>query len=81
MSDGNKMCNIILIRVELRWPSCLAKIEGSMTGTKGVISAKVLFNASKVKAEFDENIVKSDELVTKVEKLGYPVQSSKVTLV
>ncbi|MGO2618394.1 MAG: heavy-metal-associated domain-containing protein, partial [Lactococcus cremoris] len=53
----------------------------SMTGTKGVISAKVLFNASKVKAEFDENIVKSDELVTKVEKLGYPVQSSKVTLV
>lgn len=75
------MSKIIMKLDELSCPSCLAKIEGSMTGTKGVISAKVLFNASKVKAEFDENIVKSDELVTKVEKLGYPGQSSKVTLV
>ncbi|BBC76532.1 heavy-metal-associated domain-containing protein [Lactococcus cremoris] len=75
------MSKIIMKLDELSCPSCLAKIEGSMTGTKGVISAKVLFNASKVKAEFDENIVKSDELVTKVEKLGYPVQISKVTLV
>ena len=75
------MSKIIMKLDELSCPSCLAKIEGSMTGTKGVISAKVLFNDSKVKAEFDENIVKSDELVTKVEKLGYPVQSSKVTLV
>ncbi|MCI1840552.1 heavy-metal-associated domain-containing protein [Lactococcus cremoris] len=68
------MSKIIMKLDELSCPSCLAKIEGAMTGTKGVISAKVLFNASKVKAEFDE-------LVTKVEKLGYPVQSSKVTLV
>lgn len=75
------MSKIIMKLDELSCPSCLAKIEGAMTGTKGVISAKVLFNASKVKAEFDENIVKSDELVTKVEKLGYLVQSSKVTLV
>ena len=75
------MSKIIMKLDELSCPSCLAKIEGAMTWTKGVISAKVLFNDSKVKAEFDENIVKSDELVTKVEKLGYPVQSSKVTLV
>lgn len=75
------MSKIIMKLDELSCPSCLAKIEGAMTGTKGVISAKVLFNASKVKAEFDESIVKSDELVTKVEQLGYPVQSSKVTLV
>lgn len=75
------MSKIIMKLDELSCPSCLAKIEGAMAGTKGVISVKVLFNASKVKAEFDENIVKSDELVTKVEKLGYPVQSSKVTLV
>ncbi|MER5425794.1 hypothetical protein ABT356_38840, partial [Streptosporangium roseum] len=31
-----------------------------------------LFNASKVKAEFDENVVSTDELISKVEKLGYP---------
>lgn len=43
--------------------------------------SKVLFNASKVKAEFDENVVSADELISKVEKLGYPVLSSKVTVV
>lgn len=42
------MSKIIMKLDELSCPSCLAKIEGVMTGTKGVISAKVLFNASKV---------------------------------
>ena len=41
--------------------------------------AKVLFNASKVKAEFDDNQVTATDLVSKVEGLGYVVQKSKVT--
>lgn len=39
------------------------------------------FQCIKVKAEFDENVVSTDELISKVEKLGYPVLSSKVTVV
>ena len=66
---------------ELSCPSCMTKIEAAVKNTKGVSSVKVLFNASKVKAEFDENQVTADELVQTVEKLGYPVQSSKVTAV
>ena len=69
------MSKVIMRLNELSCPSCMAKIEAAMTTTKG------LFNASKVKAEFDENVVSTDELISKVEKLGYPVLSSKVTVV
>ncbi len=75
------MSKVIMRLNELSCPSCMAKIEAAMTTTKGVANAKVLFNASKVKAEFDENVVSTDELISKVEKLGYPVLSSKVTVV
>ena len=75
------MSKVIMKLNELSCPYCMAKIEGAMTTTKGVANAKVLFNASKVKAEFDENVVSADELISKVEKLGYPVLSSKVTVV
>jgi copper chaperone CopZ len=73
------MSKIIMKLDELSCPSCMAKIEGAMKQTSGVTNVKVLFNASKVKAEFDENIVFANELVAKIERLGYPVQSSKVT--
>lgn len=72
------MSKVIMKLDELSCPSCMAKIEGALSGTKGVTSAKVLFNASKAKAEFDDSQVSADELVAKVEALGYAVQSSKV---
>lgn len=73
------MNKIIMKLDELSCPSCMGKIEGAMNQTKGVTSAKVLFNASKVKAQFDASIVTADELISKVETLGYPVESSKVS--
>lgn len=78
-NGGQKMSKVIMKLDELSCPSCMVKIEGAMSQTDGVTNAKVLFNASKVKAEFDENIVSAEELVAKVEKLGYLVQSTKVT--
>lgn len=72
------MSKVIMKLDDLSCPSCMAKIEGALSGTKGVTSAKVLFNASKAKVEFDENQVNADSLVAKVEALGYVVESSKV---
>ena len=77
--EDTEMTKVVMKLDELSCPSCMEKIQAAMIGTKGVTTAKVLFNASKVKAEFDENVVTADELVAKVEKLGYPVLSSKVT--
>lgn len=73
------MSKIVMKLDELSCPSCMAKIEAALNTTNGVEMAKVLFNASKVKAEFDDNQVTATDLVSKVEGLGYVVQKSKVT--
>ncbi|AYF99760.1 heavy-metal-associated domain-containing protein [Lactococcus allomyrinae] len=73
------MNKMIMKLDELSCPSCMTKIEGTIAQTAGVKTVKVLFNASKVKTEFDENIVSRSELVSKVERLGYEVQNTKVT--
>ncbi|WP_428910443.1 heavy-metal-associated domain-containing protein [Niallia sp. Krafla_26] len=63
----------------LTCPSCIKKIETTLNKTAGVESAKVLFNSSKVKAEFDDNQVNANQLEEKIKKLGYPVLSSKTS--
>jgi copper chaperone len=63
----------------LTCPSCIKKIETTLSRTPGVESARVLFNASKVKAEFDESRTGADELKDVIVKLGYPVLSAKVS--
>nr|AFJ91146.1 copper chaperone [Leuconostoc mesenteroides subsp. mesenteroides] len=64
----------------LTCPSCLQKIERGLKQTTGVKkdSVKVLFNASKVKVDFDENQVNLNTIEKAIEDLGYPVISSKV---
>lgn len=73
------MSKIVMKLDELSCPSCMAKIEEALNTINGVEMVKVLFNASKVKAEFDDNQVTATDLVSKVEGLGYVVQKSKVT--
>ncbi|WP_458413573.1 heavy-metal-associated domain-containing protein [Schinkia sp. CFF1] len=64
---------------ELTCPSCVKKIEGVLVKQAGVSEAKVLFNSSKVKVVFDENIVEAEQLKEAIQQLGYPVLSSKVS--
>jgi len=58
----------------------MQKIENAVKGLKGVEkeTVKVLFNSSKVKTEFDENMVNITEIEKAIEDLGYPVIKSKV---
>ncbi|ERL65498.1 heavy-metal-associated domain-containing protein [Schleiferilactobacillus shenzhenensis] len=58
-------------------PSCLQKIEGAMHQISGVQDAKVLFNASKLKATIDPSQTSAQALADAVTKLGYTVASSK----
>lgn len=55
-----------------------AKIEHAVSQQPGVSNTKVLFNASKIKANFDPDKVHPEQLAAVVEKLGYEVQSTKV---
>lgn len=63
----------------LTCPSCVSKIEATLTRQKGVSDVRVLFNSSKVRAQFDERVVSAEELSGAIEKIGYPVLSSKVS--
>lgn len=60
-------------------PSCINKIESVLNKTAGVNSAKVLFNSSKVKAEFDESQISAEKLGAVITNLGYQVLSTKVS--
>jgi copper chaperone len=60
-------------------PSCIKKIETTLNKTTGVESAKVLFNSSKVKTEFDDAQIEASQLEETIKKLGYLVLLSKVS--
>jgi copper chaperone len=59
--------------------SCIKKIETTLNKTTGVESAKVLFNSSKVKTEFDDAQIEASQLEETIKKLGYLVLLSKVS--
>jgi copper chaperone len=63
---------------DLSCPSCIKKIEGALLKQNGVEDARVLFSASKGIVVFDEEVISVDQLINIVQKLGYPVLTSKV---
>ena len=63
----------------LTCPSCVKKIETALQKQSGVKQAKVLFNAGKVKTEFDGEVVEAEKLKNTIETLGYPVLNMKLS--
>lgn len=72
------MQKIILQLEELVCPTCLQKIESAVGEIDGVANLKVLFNASKVKAEIDPTKTSVDAVVQVIEAVGFDVLSQKV---
>lgn len=60
-------------------PSCVKKIESTLTKIEGVTEVKVLFNAGRVRVSFDSNQTSADVLENTLNRLGYPVVSTKVS--
>jgi len=61
----------------LTCPSCVKKIENTLLKTKGVDSVKVLFNSSKVRVDFDDSQISTEQLRNIIIKLGYDVLTTK----
>ena len=63
----------------LTCPSCVQKIDNAVKGLSGVDkeSVNVLFNSSKVKLNFDEEKISTDDIENAITKLGYEVKSSR----
>ena len=62
----------------LTCPSCLQKIEAAVGRIEGVLQFKVLFNASKVKAEIDPSKTSAEEISSAIESIGFNVLSQKI---
>ena len=64
----------------LSCPSCMQRLHcgRGVRLTKNQDSLKVLFNASKVKVDFDSEAVVINDIEEAIEDLGYPVVKSKV---
>lgn len=64
----------------LSCPSCLQKIENAVKSLDGIEkeSVKVMFNASKVKTNFDSKSLTIESIEKAIEDLGYPVIKSRV---
>ena len=64
----------------LTCPSCLQKIENATKKLDGVDaeSIKVLFNASKVRMNFDEAVISIEEIEKAIQSLGYAVEKASV---
>ena len=52
---------------DLACPACSNKIETALKNTEGVQSVEVLFNASKAKIEYDENLTTAENIANTVE--------------
>lgn len=64
----------------LTCPSCLQKIENKLKSLEGIKedSIKVLFNASKAKFLFNEEVISIDEIKEAIANLGYEVEKASV---
>lgn len=64
----------------LACPSCVQKIENATKALNGVekTSVNILFNSSKVKFNFDDQIISIEDVENAIRKLGYEVIKSKV---
>ncbi len=64
----------------LTCPSCLQKIENGVGKLKGVDkdSLKVMFNASRVKVDFDGEVLSIEDIEKAINDLGYEVKRSRV---
>lgn len=67
----------------LSCPSCLQKIDNAVKRINGVDqdSVKIMFNASKVKLNFDSAAVAIEHIGKAIEDLGYPIIETKVKAV
>lgn len=72
---------ILTMQLEtLTCPSCAIKIEKALKTLNGINfdSIKVLFNASKVKLEFDDSVITTTTIEKTIATLGYQVLNTQI---
>jgi P-type Cu+ transporter len=60
--------------------ACSARVERGLQETKGVLSAAVNLATEKAAVTYDPQIIKIEDLIRRVQEIGYSVVSDKMTL-
>lgn len=61
----------------LTCPTCVKKIETAVKQMEGVKGVAVLFNASKVKVNYEKNLGEGTDIKKTIERLGFGVLGEK----
>jgi copper chaperone CopZ len=79
-TKGEKIMKNITFKVDdFVCPTCVQKIEKVMPTQPGVHEVKVMFNAAKVKIQFDETIGNPEQYEDVLIKLGSDILSKKIS--
>ncbi len=62
---------------KLTCPSCMHKITTTVDELDGVERTKILFDASKARIYFNESSITTEEIIRKIEELGYAAEEIK----
>ncbi|MFY9118971.1 MAG: cation transporter, partial [Syntrophomonadaceae bacterium] len=57
----------------LTCPTCVRKIETAVKQMEGVKDVEVLFNASKVKVNFEDSLKDGKDIRKTIERLGFSI--------
>lgn len=76
MTTPTALKNTTLRSEEFSCPSCVAKIENTLTGVPGVSSAEVKFSSGRILITHDPQQVGVRELVDAVARAGYTAKPS-----
>ncbi|HZJ97171.1 MAG TPA: heavy metal-associated domain-containing protein [Oligella sp.] len=60
-------------------PSCVKKIESTVSKVDGVENVRVMFNSGRVQVQLDESKTTTDAVQDTIVRLGYPVLSVKTS--
>lgn len=78
--EGEFMKKLTIQLETLTCPSCLQKINAAVKKLDGINKDKVevLFNASRVRLEFNDEVIKVADIEETIEKVGYKAVKSTI---
>lgn len=71
------MKNTTLKLETLTCPSCMQKINDAVNKLEGVDTTKILFDSSKARVIYDDQLTSEEEIMKQINRTGYEVEVIK----
>lgn len=62
---------------KLTCPSCMHKITNSVSELEGVETTKILFDASKARVIYNDQLISEENIVNQIKSIGYQAEVIK----